>query len=107
MNNESEMLIMNHTNRFSVFYPQASFLAVLKNYLTIDKILRSKNEISVCVRSSIIYKFLCGECNDFYLGCRQHRFNCITLGVKPLVKLTGYYVAMVLPSTDAQALFSR
>ena len=60
-NNVSEQLIQKLTNRLSVFYPQISFLAVSKNYLTIGNFFKFKDEIPACVRSSVIYKFSCGD----------------------------------------------
>ena len=74
-NNVSEQLIQNLTNRLSVLYPQISFLAVNKNYLTIGKFFKFKDEIPACVRSSVIYKFSCGDCNASYLGCTRQRFK--------------------------------
>ena len=58
-----------------MFFPQISFLAVNKNYLTIGKFFKFKDEIPECVRSSVIYKFSCGDCNAFYLGCTRQRFK--------------------------------
>ena len=73
--NVSEQLIQNLSNRLSGFYRQISFLAVNKNSLTIGKLFRFKDEIPACVRSSVIYKFTCEDCNAFYLGCTRQRLK--------------------------------
>ena len=59
---------------FQVSTPQIAFLAVSKNSLTIGKFFRFKDELPPCMRSSVIYKFTCGDC-DAYLGCTQLRFS--------------------------------
>ena len=41
------------------------------------KFFKFKDKIPACVRSSVIYKFSCGDCNVSYLGCTRQRFKTI------------------------------
>jgi len=52
----------------SNFYPQLKIRFYYKNNFTIGSVLNSKNVTPMLLRSSVIYKYSCDCCTQFYIG---------------------------------------
>ena len=50
------------------FYPQIDLKFVFKNPFSVASFFKTKDRVSVLLRSNLVYKYSCGQCNATYYG---------------------------------------
>ena len=50
------------------FYPQIDLKIVFKNSFSVANFFKTKDRVSVLLRSNLVYKYSCGQCNATYYG---------------------------------------
>ena len=50
------------------YYPQVDFNLMFKTAKSIGDMFNFKDRIQPLMRSKVVYKIRCGDCNDFYIG---------------------------------------
>ena len=71
---QTENLINQLSNLITKFYPQIKPLFYFHNNFKIHNFLKPKCDDSECLRSSVIYKYICDRCERSYIGSTKLQF---------------------------------
>ena len=83
---KSSSELNNLSSLLSAAYPHIEFKFVYRNKFNIGSFFNCKDRLPVCIRSNVIYKFLCDSCNASYVGCTRQHFKTRIyqhLGISP------------------------
>ena len=65
---ENRKLAFNLDQLLSEFYPQLDVKLIFNNRNTVGNLFRYKDNIAPLLQSNVVYKYLCGQRSDSYIG---------------------------------------